>query len=106
MEECEAISIMAGGGLRCIGSFLHLRSTFAGACTLRIQYGAGHASPHTVSGVISTIGQKLEEQLGDKIELVDSNLDSATISMTDRSVKRSVILRVMREFSQTLSNLG
>lgn len=42
MEECEAIcdriTIMARGRLRCIGSFLHLRSKFAKGCTLRVQF--------------------------------------------------------------------
>lgn len=45
MEECEAIcdriAIMARGRLRCIGTFLHLRSKFAKGCTLRVQFSKG-----------------------------------------------------------------
>jgi len=113
MEECEAIcdriAIMARGRLRCIGSFLHLRSKFARGCSIRVQFSNTVNSPindETVAEVISKIGQRLTADIGNSVKLTDTNINSATFNITDNSVKRSTLFKIMREFRLKHPNMS
>lgn len=138
MEECEAIcdriSIMSRGRLRCIGTFLHLRSKFAQGCTLRIQFEGKRAvdvkslnqNDHPNAGrrlsqsgssgpassvahrdqVIAELQQRLESSIGSSVTLVDRNISSAVFSIADNSVKRSILFKIMRDFRQRHLNVS
>lgn len=111
MEECEAIcdriSIMARGRLRCIGSFLHLRSKFAQGCSVRIQFSTSGSSEidggnvEIINKATSELSHKLESIVGaGKMKLADKNINSATFNLLDNSVKRSSLFKILREFRQ------
>lgn len=106
MEECEAIcdriSIMAQGNLRCIGSFLHLRSRFSQGCSVRLQFSSigGLTDAEAHNKVVQEVLRSLTLSLGTSVKLADTNVNSATFNITDKTMKHSTIFKVLREFKK------
>ena len=110
MEECEAIcdriAIMARGQLRCVGTFLHLRSKFARGCSLKVQFGVTSASasgsnsssgsPATAADSILGRGPDGRAQgdttslnkaiVGELQNRLESSFGRATVKLTDSNV--------------------
>lgn len=116
MEECEAIcdriSIMARGHLRCIGTFLHLRSKFSQGCRVKVNFtatspnGTGEHSTAAVNKIVASLNQSLQSSFGTSVKLVDTNLNSATFNVSDDKVKRSILFKILREFRQNHPNMS
>lgn len=117
MEECEAIcdriSIMARGRLRCIGSFLHLRSKYAQGCSVRTQFstsGSGEidgGNVEIINQATSELSHKLESIVGSgKVKLADRNINSATFNLLDNTVKRSSLFKILRELHRKYPSMS
>lgn len=112
MEECEAIcdriSIMAQGNLRCIGSFLHLRSRFSQGCSVRLQFSSigGITDSESHHKIVQEVLRSLTLSLGTSVKLSDTNVNSATFNITDKTMKHSTIFKVLREFKRKYPNMN
>lgn len=112
MEECEAIcdriSIMAQGNLRCIGSFLHLRSRFSQGCSVRLQFSSigGISDAEAHNKIVQEVLRSLTLSLGTSVKLSDTNVNSATFNISDKTMKHSTIFKILREFKKKFPNLN
>lgn len=107
MEECQElcnrIGILSSGQLLCLGTHSQLISKFSHGCRLRVQFSHQTEPDTAVKDIYDSLMGQLSgcfaRNFGgpELVRLVDTNINSVTFNF-DRSVKKSKLLRFLREF--------